>query len=365
MRRVARVVHASLLVAIVSTACVSAERVEACTTFLLTAGGRHYVGKSYDWNVGSGHLLLNRRGVAKRALTISPRDRPAAWVSKHASMTFNQYGREMPNGGINDAGLVVEVMWLDETLYPPVDSRPSVNQLQWIQYQLDRFATVGEVVKHAGEIRPHLIYGKVHYLACDRTGACAAFEYLGGRLVVSAGASMTAKALTNSTYADSARALRRRAGFGGSEPIPAGAGSTDRFVRVAHLARGEVGGDPVVRAFAILDSVRMRGASFATQWQIVYDLQRLRAHWRSLGGWETKSATLDGAGPGCEREVTWFDLESQARGDVTGRLRRWSVADNQALIGRSMRSILASLPPGAAALVASYPAHLRCTLGGR
>src|SRR5438067_1938354 len=91
----------------------------ACTTFLVG----DTVGKCYDWNMGQGLVLLNPRGLDKSAMPMSPTDRPARWHADHASLTFNQYGREMPNGGINEAGLVVEVMWLDETRLPPPDAR--------------------------------------------------------------------------------------------------------------------------------------------------------------------------------------------------------------------------------------------------
>ena len=36
----------------------------------------------------------------------------AQWQSKYASVTFNQYGVELPTGGINEKGLVVEIMGL-------------------------------------------------------------------------------------------------------------------------------------------------------------------------------------------------------------------------------------------------------------
>jgi penicillin V acylase-like amidase (Ntn superfamily) len=28
-------------------------------------------------------------------------------------VTFNQYGRNFPSGGMNEAGLVIELMWLE------------------------------------------------------------------------------------------------------------------------------------------------------------------------------------------------------------------------------------------------------------
>ena len=108
---------------------------DACTTFMLSRGGEHVVGKSYDWFMGQGLVIVNKRGVAKQSLPAKPGDRAAQWVSRHASVTFNQYGREFPAGGMNDAGLVVEVMWLDSSEYERADRRPSLNELQWIQYQ--------------------------------------------------------------------------------------------------------------------------------------------------------------------------------------------------------------------------------------
>jgi penicillin V acylase-like amidase (Ntn superfamily) len=332
----------------------------ACTTFLLTAGGQRYVGKSYDWDESSGHVMYNKRGVAKRALVLSPTEKAAQWISKHASLTFNQYGREMPNGGLNDAGLVVEIMWLQESVYPPVDPRPSVSELQWIQLQLDSHSTVAEVVKHLGEVRLRSVYGKVHYLACDRTGACVAVELLGGKLVATHGKALVVPTLTNHTYADSIAELRRHVGFGGAAPIPSGLGSKERFVRATHLARQRAAGDPVQRAFSILDSVR---SPTSTQWQIVYDLQRLRVSWRSITHREVRSASLADAAAGCESPVTWVDVLSP-RVSVAS-FKRWTVADNQALLAKSLRTIKAQLPAGTVEQLARYPELLRCASSPR
>ena len=40
---------------------------------------------------------------------------------KYGAIFFNQFGREFPMGGMNEAGLVVELMWLDETVFPSPD----------------------------------------------------------------------------------------------------------------------------------------------------------------------------------------------------------------------------------------------------
>ena len=50
----------------------------------------------------------------------------ATWTAQYGSITFNQYGRELPTGGINEAGLVVESMALSEARYPEPDHRPYI-----------------------------------------------------------------------------------------------------------------------------------------------------------------------------------------------------------------------------------------------
>jgi len=60
---------------------------------------------------------------------------PAKWVSAYGSVTFNQFGRELPLGRMNEAGLVIEIMWLTQTEYPHSDRRPALRELQWAQYQ--------------------------------------------------------------------------------------------------------------------------------------------------------------------------------------------------------------------------------------
>jgi choloylglycine hydrolase len=320
----------------------------ACTTFLVQDGDRVAVGKSYDWNMGQGIVLANKRGVKKRALLFDPRERAAEWTSKHASLTFNQYGREMPNGGINDAGLVLEIMWLDDSIYPPKDQRPAVNELQWIQYQLDSFATVKEVVAHAGDLRVSPANGRVHYLACDATAACAALEHLGGKLVVSEGA----KTLTNHPYEASQRYLEKRRG-----KVPDSSSSLDRFVRASHLATQRSEQPIVPRAFAILDSVRSPGYS---KWNIVYEPKLKRVHYRTQDASEIKTVSLDSFDASCSAGVQMLDLDADVEGEVAARFAAYDPSLNLKLVKRSLASIEKTLPEGALQMVADYPGSTTC-----
>lgn len=86
----------------------------SCSTFCLKDSSNIIYGRSYDWDIGYGYMMTNLRNVTKtRFLAFD--DTPATWTSQYGSVTFNQYGREYPIGGINETGLVVEVMTLRNT----------------------------------------------------------------------------------------------------------------------------------------------------------------------------------------------------------------------------------------------------------
>ena len=326
----------------------------ACTTFCLSGGGHHLIGKSYDWDMEQALVITNPRGLHKRALLLGG-GKPAEWDATFASVTFNQYGREMPNGGMNEAGLVVEVMWLDSSEAPAPDKRPTVGELQWIQMQLDTKATVADLVRAADKVRVAPIGGKVHYMACDRTGACATFENIGGKMVVNGGRQLTSKVLTNDTYRASVDALAGHQGFGGKRAIPSGKGSLDRFVRAASLVAA---GKPDRKAaLAVLDSVRQGSYS---KWNVIYDPITLRITFRTASRPALKEIDLKALATDCKSAARMLDMATAAKGDVTAKFASYTFAANKKLVETSLAPVAASLPRGAAWVVAGYPATTRC-----
>src|SRR5437016_4391203 len=101
--------------------CLFLNQTFACTTFCLVGKGEVLFGRNYDWTIGDALVLVNKRGVAKTA-TIIDSDNGAKWVSKYGSVTFNQYVRENPTGGMNEMGLVVEQLCLSDMEYEKVDA---------------------------------------------------------------------------------------------------------------------------------------------------------------------------------------------------------------------------------------------------
>jgi len=189
-----------------------------CTTFCLPGQHGPVFARNYDWAVGVGMVIVNKRGLAKTALTRPP-EIPVKWVSKYGSVTFNQYGRELPMGGMNEAGLVVETMWLQETRYPSRDDRPALRELAWIQYQLDNCRNVDEVVATDVKLRISSDSVPIHFLVCDPSGECATVEFLEGEMVVHREVALLIPALANNTFSDSIEYLETFSGFGGDRVI--------------------------------------------------------------------------------------------------------------------------------------------------
>ena len=140
-------------------------------------------GRNYDWVTEAGMVCTNLKGLSKTSMK-TENGETINWVSKYGSITFNQYGKEFPTGGMKEKGLVVELMWLDETKYPANDNRPAVGVLQWIQYQLDNCTSIDEVIATDKKIRISPTgTTPLHYLVADANGNAATIEFLNGKIV--------------------------------------------------------------------------------------------------------------------------------------------------------------------------------------
>jgi len=276
------------------------------------------MGKSYDWDLGHGMVIVNKRGMKKIGLPAGATDRPPTWTAQYGSVTFNQYGQEFPVGGMNEAGLAVEILWNFSTNYPEPDARPSLNELQWIQYQLDNYATVKEMVAHADEIRIAGLYAKVHYMAVDKQNNSASFYYIDGKLLINE----DVLAITNTTLSKSRSYLNKFTGFGGNLAIPKGKkGSLDRYVITRSMLttgdRPDADSETIGFAFSILDAIKTPGY---TQWQIVYDLASQEIHFRTAENQRLRRIRLAAFNFSCTEPVLGIPIDS--KDDVFDHFRK-------------------------------------------
>ncbi len=340
----------------VLTSLLTAETL-ACTTFCLKNKGEVLFGKNYDWMIGDGMIFVNKRGVEKSAL-VSGNETPARWTSKYGNVTFNQYGRDNPSGGMNEAGLVIELMWLDDTQYPKTDSRPVLDVLEWIQYHLDISASVEETVKNSDAVRIASPV-KLHYLVSDKTGNSATVEFLGGKLVAHTGEKLAVPTLTNDTYEKSLNYSKSIA------PEKAKTESSlDRFARAANKTKEfaqkpKTEAEAVNYAFEILANVAQKNS---TQWSIVYDQIRAKIHFRSMQSADIKTIDAKSFDYSCGTAVKIFDVNSKETGDVTAKFADYTRRANRNLIERAFNGtpFLKSVPPASRDELAEFSESFSC-----
>ncbi len=332
----------------------------ACSTFFIYQDSHAVFGKNYDWDIGSGLVIVNKRGVNKIALA---NNNPAQWKSKWGSVTFNQYGSEFPMGGMNEAGLAIEVLWLNGSVYPSQDSRFEIDNMQWVQYQLDNSSTVNEVIASDTLLRVAPLSGaSVHYFICDRTGNCASIEFLNGKIEVCSGKKMTGKALTNSTYAESIKYLKKYEGFGGKLIVPEGGSSLERFVLASDMVNKynqKDSKDVVSYGFSILSNVAMGDY---TKWSIIYDIKNLRIHFKTLKNKKIRDIKLSSIDFSCDKPIRVLDINTKSKGNVNSKMIDYTHNINKELIKTtfSKTDFLANIPEELLEKVIQYPTTVKC-----
>jgi penicillin V acylase-like amidase (Ntn superfamily) len=334
---------------------------QPCTTFYIHTDDEAVFGKSYDWTVVDGLVVVNKRGIAKEAVVDD--ENPARWVSTYGSITFNQYGRELPMGGMNEAGLVVENMWLEDTVYPPPDDRAALDCLQWVQYTLDTCATVEEVVAAQEDVRVAADNpARLHYLLADPLGDRAAVEFLAGETVIHTGEDLPAPALANDPYEhDLAFWLEHKDALPNDAALE-GVASEKRFARAAAAVDlyDFVSMDSATAAdyaAGVLDDVASPEFS---QWRIVYDVANGRVYWRTRENMDTRWLEADAFDYSPATPVKIFDMNAVAQGDVTEEFVDYTYEANRALIDASFAGteFLKEVPEETREALARYPEAL-------
>lgn len=246
--------------------------VDACSAIVLKNQNQLFLAKNFDWTLADGMVIKNLRGTVKSAYHTHS-GQQASWTSKYGSITFNQNGKEMPYGGMNEKGLAIEMLWLDVTRYNINEDKAYLNELEWIQYQLDQFETIQEVINHLDEIKIYPIKGKIHYILADHTGESVIIEYLNGKPLTYAMPPNTCQAITNNSVLQSAPFKQQANGIKKTNTA-----STYRYYQLEQRIAGIGQQDEINEelAFDVLRQVRIPKGRFRTMWSIVYDIAHRR-----------------------------------------------------------------------------------------
>lgn len=246
----------------------------SCTAFNGRDSAHVLSGKSFDWADGSGLLMVNPRGEEKRGVV--SKVNAHEWISRFGSLSFVSDAKGHSLGGINEAGLVIEVLYLSSSQFPaPLPSAKGVNELQWVQFVLDSFSTVEEVKESLTNVYIEKAFANIHYFACDKSAKCITVDPVEGKYEIADLNPDAPQVLTNDTRANAEKRIQSFEGFGGDRKIPEpgtipASAPTARYARMSSILKSA----PVSSldaAFSALNAVRNTNPSLPTQWQIVYD----------------------------------------------------------------------------------------------
>ncbi len=334
----------------------------ACTTFFISKDGQLAFGRNYDWITDAGLAMKNNRGLTKTSFK-NREGGTISWVSRYGSLTFNQYGKEFPTGGMNEKGLVVELMWLDGSAYPKPDDRPTLNVLQWIQYQLDNCETIDEVIATDKLIRIGEGNPPLHYLVADARGHAATIEFLNGKMVVHKGNDLPIPVLTNTDYATSVEALNASGILQGKKSAAFNDNSLQRFAKacsmVTEFHQDNSKQSLIDFSFEILKSVAQPNW---TRWSIVYDVSNKVVYFKTARFASVKSIAFTEFDFICNSPAIAFDMNQSLQGKVSKEFKPFTKEINQQLIHKSAEESKRQVTISEADRVkqVDYAAGIRC-----
>lgn len=227
---------------ILSVAALS--RTDACTRVVYNGlDGTVMTARSMDWKEDPyTNLWIFPRGMSRSGET---GNNSVHWTSKYGSVVASAY-EICSTDGMNEKGLVANLLWLAESEYPKWDGqKPGLTIAAWVQYMLDNFATVDEAVAAVSKGGFEVVSDQMpdgsrlatlHLSISDTTGDNAIFEYVGGKLNIHH--SKAYQVMTNSPVFDQQLALDDYwRTIGGTTFLPGTNRAADRFVRGIVLHR--------------------------------------------------------------------------------------------------------------------------------
>lgn len=273
---------------------------EACTRVIYKGlGNTILTARSMDWKEDSrSNIWIFPRGM-ERTGEIS--GSPLRWTSRYGSVITSAYDI-CSTDGMNEKGLVANLLWLAESQYPQWDgSKPGLSVAVWVQYILDNFATVEEAVadmkKGNFDVYSDMMpdgsrMATLHLSISDAGGDSAIFEYIGGELVIHHDPSYLV--MTNSPVFQEQLALDDYwKTIGGTTFLPGTNRAADRFVRASFYTNAIPKVDDERQAVAGIFSV-IRNASVplgistpgqpnisSTRWRTVSDQKNMVYYFES------------------------------------------------------------------------------------
>ncbi len=309
----------------------AAQMADACTRFVYHGtNGRILTGRSMDWKSD----LFTNLWIFPRGMERDGAAGPTSfkWTTKYGSVIASAY-EGSSSDGMNEAGLMVNMLWLVESQYPQPDGKtPTLALSLWAQYYLDQFATVAEAVEDARKNRFLVVTGPVpgddrlatiHLSFSDASGDSAILEYIGGKLTIHHGREF--QVMTNSPTYDEQLALAKYwLAIGGDVMLPGTNRAADRFARASYYVNAIPKTDDRLVATASVFSV-IRNASVPYGISTPDQPNISSTRWRTVADHKDKIYYFESA---LTPNVFWVDLTKVNFAVGTGA-RRLRLGPNQ------------------------------------
>jgi len=318
----------------------------ACTRVVYQGpGGLIITARSMDWaSEIPANLWVFPRGMQREG-RVGPNS--VNWISRYGSIVASSFDMSTADG-MNEKGLVANLLWLAEAGYPPYDgSQKGLTVAAWAQYVLDNFATVAEAVEALSKEEFVVVSGPmpglgreatVHMSLSDAEGNNAILEYIHGKLVVHH--DRTYLVMTNSPVYEQQLVINKYwQGIGGNVMLPGTSRAADRFVRASYYIQAlpQIE-DPVEATAAVLSVIRNCSVPYGiptkgqpnistTRWRSVADQKHLIYYFETLLSPNTIRADLN-----------LFDLSEGAP------VRKLDLAEGQVYNGETSSCFLNAVP---------------------
>lgn len=317
---------------LVAGGLVAASVAEACTRFVyLGANNQVLTARSMDWrNDIASNLWIFPRGM-KRSGEVGPQS--VQWTARYGSVIASGYDISTTDG-MNEAGLVANVLWLVESSYPKYDGKkPGLTIAAWAQYVLDNFATVREAVdalaKEPFVVVTDMVPGEnrlatLHLSISDASGDSAIIEYIDGKQVIHH--SKQYQVMTNSPTFEQQLALNAYwKQIGGTVMLPGTNRAADRFARASFYVNALPKTDDPFKTIASVFSV-IRNTSVPYGISTPNEPNISSTRWRTVADHKRKLYFFESA---LTPNTFWVDLTKLDFSEKSGKVRKLDLGLNQ------------------------------------
>jgi penicillin V acylase-like amidase (Ntn superfamily) len=300
-----------------------------CTSFILRENHNFYLCKNFDYFTGRGFIFINQRNDIKIGACIPP-EKPSQWISKFGSITFNAYGKDLPMSGMNEKGLIIESLWLNDTEYPMPDDRQALPELGWIQYMLDNCSTVDEVVQADKQVRvANTSMAKIHFIILDANGKSAIVEIINGNTLITTGGNFAPEVIENQTYSQSLDFLKNNPLGQKCYEFPIN-DKRERFEMVSQMIKvKDLIENPFDYCFRILQKTTwtIENGDAPTQWSIVYDLKAKTIHYKTKDNINIKTINFNDFSFQCSDEILTTNMQTGLNALKTTDFHRYNIEE--------------------------------------